>query len=110
VEIADDLAITYDGKPLILCSESERFRVRVTLQVAMAALDQSAVIVVDAADILGKGGRNGLMRLLSTESRPALICMTMDAIESVPNLSQAGMGASYWMDGNVAHETSKPNG
>lgn len=97
VVVQDDLAITYSGAPLVLLSASERFRAAVTAQVALAELDGSAALVVDAADILDRAGRNGLMKLLFASGRPSLVCMTMPSSADVPKLKERGFG--YWVEG-----------
>lgn len=100
VEVGDDLSATLNGRPYILLSESEKFRVRVSLQVVLAGYDGSGVVIVDAADILDRAGRNGLIRMLARGGVPALVCMTIDEREKVPNLAKIG-GRSYWMEGSV---------
>lgn len=104
VEIGDDLTVSYGRRPWPLLSESERFRCRVTLQTAMAVRDSSDVIIVDAADILDRAGRNGLIKLLAATEKPALICMTMMEQGQVPNVAGKNLGVSYWLDGGVAAE------
>lgn len=101
VKLADDLGQSLGDRPYILLSESEKFRVRLVLQVAIADLDGSDVLIVDAADILDRGGRNGLFKLLSSTGMRALVCMTMNKAEDVPNLAKAGFGASYWLNESV---------
>ncbi len=106
VELSADLSVVYDGKPLVLLSASEQYRARVTVQVALAKLDKSAVVVADAADILDKGGRNGLMRLAlhmgSLESPvPTVICMTIFERDKLPKANPRAR--VYWMEGNEAH-------
>lgn len=100
VEIGDDLSATLSGRPYMLLSESEKFRVRVAMQVALSKYDRSGAVIIDAADILDRGGRNGLMKMLARAGVPALVCMTIDEREKVPNLSKIG-GQSYWLDGGV---------
>ncbi len=97
VEITPEFTATYGGTPYYLCSESEKYRVRVALQIGMAAKDNSQVLVIDGADILDKGGRNGLFGLLRHVGKSALVCMTLDSLEIVPNLAKAGRGVSYWI-------------
>lgn len=101
VTLADDLSASLGERPYILLSESEKYRVRAVLQVAMADLDGSDLVIVDAADILDRLGRNGLFKLLAGTSMRALVCMTMNKVEDVPNLAAAGMGASYWLNDSV---------
>ncbi len=103
IEFSTDLGISYDGRPWQLLSESERYRVRVLLQVAVAVQDGSAALVIDAADILDKPGRNGLVSLLRYVALPAVVCMTIPTPSEVPDLRAAGLGESYWIhDGTLA--------
>lgn len=101
VTLADDLAASLGTRPYILLSESEKYRVRTILQVAIADLDGSDLVIVDAADILDRTGRNGLFKMLSGTGMRSLVCMTLNKLEEVPNLSAAGMGASYWLNESV---------
>lgn len=98
VHMADDLSITYDGRPLMLCSMSEQYRARVILQLACAEIDGSDVVVIDGADILDKGGRNGLFRVLSCEEYTVLVCMTIPDKEDMPDLQAWSYGNSYWLE------------
>lgn len=105
VEIDDSLQASYSRRPWPLLSESERYRVRITLQVAMARMDGSSALVIDAADILDKRGRNSLMRLVKFSGLPALITMTwLGAPEEVPDLSKNGSGISYWLSDGTAQQ------
>ena len=92
---------TYGGTIYLLLSESAKFRVRVVLQIAMAMMDRSQVLVIDAADILDKGGRNGLFKAVKTAGLPVMISMTFDGQELMPDLGKAGIGRSYWIEGGV---------
>lgn len=102
VEISSDMSLSYDGRAWALLSESERYRVRVLLQVAIALRDRSRALVIDAADILDKAGRNGLVQLLRHAALPALVCMTIPTPNDVPDLRASGIGASYWISEGVA--------
>lgn len=93
---------TYGGTEYLLLSESAKFRVRVALQLTMARMDRSELVIVDAADILDKGGRNGLFKALGYAGIRALVCMTIDAKAMVPDLAKAGVGVSYWLNDSVA--------
>jgi len=103
VALNDDLNIVYGGRPYYLLSESEKWRARAVLQVAIAKLDGSILVVLDGADILDVEGRNGLFDMLaSDEELYALVAMTVSARDKLPDLAAAGLGASYWMeDGNA---------
>lgn len=104
VELADDLSVVYDGKPLLLLSASECFRVTVTIRFAMAQLDESAIIVVDAADILDKPGRNGLMRVAAGRGVPVVVCMTMQPDQLPPSSERCRV---YWLESGTARENAQ---
>lgn len=97
VAVDSDLSATLAGRPYGLLSESEKYRVRVILQLALCQQDEP--LVIDAADVLDRDGRNGLFRMLLKSGRRALVCMTIDTPDAVPDLSKSGSGQSYWMDG-----------
>lgn len=101
VALTEDLATTYGGRPYPLLSMSEQFRVRVAMQVAMARIDGSALVIIDGADILDAPGRKGLFDLLLADGRPALIGMTLLSAAKMPSLDAAGIGASYWIESGV---------
>lgn len=97
VEIAADMSLSYGGRSWAVLSESERYRVRSLFQVAVAVRESAAAVVLDAADILDKAGRNGLMSLLLSTGIPSIVCMTFPASSNVPDLRAAGIGESYWI-------------
>lgn len=99
VELEADLSITLGGRSLVMLSESERYRAAVILRFALAALDRSSAVVIDAADVLDGGGRNGLMRLALGHEAPVLICMTLRA-GALPALGERGR--AYWIADGVA--------
>ena len=103
VEITDGLSILYRGMAWGLCSESEQFRGRVMIQVALAEIDGSDALIIDGADTLvDRKLRSGLLRLLSDGAKiPALFCMALPDRESMPDLEAAGFGISYWIEKGV---------
>jgi len=107
VALDDELNATLGGRAYILLSESEKYRVRVVLQLVLAGMDGSEVAVIDAADILDKGGRNGLFAAIKHSNLKALVCMTINTRADVPNLAAAGIGRSYWLADNVLSEMDK---
>ena len=104
VTVAPDLAIAFGGRPYPLLSTSEQYRVRAVLAAAMAAIDGSAMLVFDAADVLDAPQRSGLFGLIEETGRPALVAMTATRREQVPDLAAAGLGRSYWLDAGVCTE------
>lgn len=97
VSIDSDIGISYAGRDYSALSESEKFRVRVTLQIALSKMDGSQCLVIDAADILDRQGRGGLMAaLMKSCNVPALVTMTMDSADSLPPLT--GRHKAYWVE------------
>ena len=103
VEIEQDLTITYGGRSYAMLGSrgSERFRLRVVLQIACASLDGSAAVIVDGADILAaREDRNGLMNLLIHWGNAALVTIALAGVDDMPELG-APVGASYWIEKGV---------
>jgi hypothetical protein len=98
VRLDGGFGVHYGARPIARASESERFRARVTLQVAMAVIDKSDVVIIDRADLLDQAGRNGLFKLLRHAGLKALVAMTMNRPDLTPDLSKAGLGVTYWID------------
>ncbi len=105
----DDIKTSYGGWRYSLLSEGAKYRVRTILQVAMAQMDGSDLLVFDGADILDGGkplsdgvtrGRPGLIKLLATVKIPALVLMT-EKREAVADLARMQLGKSYWLSGGV---------
>ena len=103
VRLDEGLAISYDDRPLSLVSASQRFRASVAVQLALAVLDRSAVVVIDAADILDVAGRNGLVKMLREfDDVAALVCMTMKRLDVPFN-----GGLSYWLEDGEAQQVKE---
>lgn len=101
VRLDEELSAHYGAEPYWNCSESQQMRVRITLQVAIAQADQSSAVLIDRADMLDQKGRNGLFGMLKAAGLPALVLMTANVPDKVPDLRRAGLGASYWLDGGA---------
>jgi hypothetical protein len=102
VAVDPTMTLFYGERPYVLCSSSEQYRVRAILQVAMARLDSSDMVVLDAADVLDGPTRSGLFAMLDEAGLPALVCMTLTRREQVPDLAAAELGASYWIEDGLA--------
>lgn len=101
VSITLDTGLLYGDRPYFLLSASEQFRVRVVLQLAMAQIEGASLVVIDGADILDGPARSGLIAMLSACGIPALVCMTLSRIELMPDLAEAELGSSYWIEAGV---------
>lgn len=103
VAIEADLSINLGARPYRLCSDSEQWRIRAVLAVAMAGLDGSEIVILDGADKLDGRGRAGLVKMLRGSKVPAaLIGMTFDAPAKAPDLAKAGLGSVYWVENGIA--------
>jgi hypothetical protein len=67
----------------------------------MAKMDESAAVVIDEADILDQKGRNNLFALLKDTGIRAVVCMTANKPDVVPDLAKAKLGQSYWVKDGV---------
>lgn len=110
VSIEQDMSIERDGVPLALVSASAQYRARVAIQVTIAQLQGAAMMVIDGFDILDKGGRNGLLKMLSAVGIPSLLTATFSAREVMPDLGRAGLGRSYWLNGGCLEDAGGTNG
>jgi hypothetical protein len=113
VQIMEDesgLGIYYGGRPYRHLGQSAQYRVRVTLQVALAQIDGSDLLIIDGADILTPGaadGRGALFRLLKAQGIPSLVGMTLGPKDTVPDLAAAGYGRSYVVRDGVVSPIEK---
>jgi hypothetical protein len=101
VAIDADINVKMGDTTYPMLSASEQFRVRTVLQLAIAMLEKSALVIIDGADILDKGGRGKLLTMLVNSKMPALICMTLNNPTQAPDLAKAGVGATYWIEGGI---------
>lgn len=103
VHIDANMGLTFDGNPASLCSESEMYRVRCVVRLAIASFEQAPLVIFDGADILDKAGRNGLIKAIKAAGIPAIIGMTILDRADLPDLAKAGMGESVWIEeGRIA--------
>ena len=99
VTVGDNMSISVAGLPYELRSTAEQYRARVALQIVLAGIDGSAMLVIDAADVLDKPGRNGLIKAVLASGIPSIIAMTYNAASDAP---RADFMETYWAeDGSV---------
>jgi predicted translin family RNA/ssDNA-binding protein len=106
VEVQEDLSTDYDGRQYEALSQSEQYRVLATLQLAIAGIDKSDIMIFDGADIMMKAGRNGLISAVLKSGVPAIICMSFLDRKDVPDMSKIG-GISVWVDNGEVKRTHK---
>lgn len=92
---------TYGGRAYLLCSESERWRVDLTLQLAFAMQEKAQLVLVDRLDVLTPKARPGAMLLLAHAGIPALVGMTAPDPEKLPDLAGAKLGRCAWIEGGT---------
>ena len=102
VEITEDFRVTLAGRVFPLLSDSDQMRVRIILQVAMAKIDGSSMVVIDRAEALDAANKKKLMGLLIDCGVPALVCMVVPSPAAVPDLKKAGFGETVWIDSGEA--------
>ena len=98
-----DMNLFYGGRPYDLLSASEKFRCRVVLQIAMAHMDKSEIVLLDGIDVLDASARNGLVSLLSSLNVNVLCACTIPGVDMAPDLAAAELGQTYWIEDGRAH-------
>lgn len=103
VQFSDDCSLWYGDTPYFLCSDSEKYRVRATIQYYIACEQKADIMIFDRADMLDSQGRNGLLHLVCAVRIPAVICMTMKRPEyELLKGKLNGTAKAYWIeDGEV---------
>jgi hypothetical protein len=96
-----DMTINHRGWPYpLLISGSAQWRVRLAMQIAIAQVLGDSLVLIDGADILDSENRNSLIKLLIKLKLRAVIAMTVDSKEKLPNLEKVG-GVGYWIEDGV---------
>jgi hypothetical protein len=107
VTLGDDLAPTYDGRADGL-SHSERWRTQLAVQVALAMLDGSPVVLVDNLDHCPPHARKGALLLLKASGLKAILALMADSPDKAPNLARARLGVTYWVENGTCHPIGNP--
>ncbi len=102
VHLTEDLDVRCSGRPALLMSASERYRCDVLLQLAIAEIEGSGVVIIDGADILDRDNRNGLIKALRSLPVTAIVTMTANSPAVMPDLHKAGWGETYWIEDGTA--------
>lgn len=88
---------TYGGEAYRKLSGGFRFRVDTLIQMAIATVDNSDLVVIDIDTLIDVGARVGFFKLASSLGIPVLACMMFDA-DKVPDLAAAGFGTTYVLE------------
>ena len=108
VSLTSDSDLQYAGRPYVICSGAEQYRCRVTMQVMLATLEQSPILLLDGTDILDPAGRLGLVNLLRSTGITAVIAMTArkDYAQGVAKL----FDTAFWIDAGQVTKMIWKNG
>ena len=107
IEIGDDMGITVGGRPYRDLSGSAQLRLRAVLQVAVAKMGNSAMIVLDIDDSTDRLHVQELLLMLKALAMPALIMLHQDVPDMAPDLQSPGakkigiVGKTYWIEDGV---------
>jgi len=96
-----DMTVNHRGWPYPhLISGSAQWRVRLAMQIAISQVLGDSLVLIDGADILDSENRNSLIKLLIKLKLRAVVAMTVDGEDKVPDLSKVG-GVGYWIEDGV---------
>lgn len=105
VTIDEYLDIRFNQRPYVLLSVGEKFAVNAVLQIALAKMDGSQILIMDGFDVLDSKYRNGLITILDSLPIPTVIGCTFGAESDVPNFE--GLGLTYWCENGGVVQISK---
>lgn len=94
VAVKPDMSITYGGSPYMLVSESEKYRTRIALQLAVSGIQAAPMVLIDGAEILDPSGRTGLFKTLVAFAKAGTNSVVAMTATQFPRLDQVG-GRSY---------------
>lgn len=107
ITLHPDLSLDLGDTPYALLSQGARYAVDAVLQVALARIDGSDLIILDGADILVGDRRANLLKMLAIAKVRALICMATTLDAKVPPLEKMGYGRVYRLsDGTAAKDAA----
>jgi hypothetical protein len=107
IVIAEDtLEISAGEHPYYLLSRGAQHAVDCILQVAIAQMDGSSMLVIDDADKLVGDLRKGFFSMLAESHLSALVCLAAKPEAKVPDLAQMGLGRTVWL-GSASRDTEK---
>ena len=95
----ENMTLSCGGTPYKMLSQSEQFRVRTAVQLAIAKREGAEVVIIDGADVvIDVVMRGALLNALVQSGMKAVICMAVTARDKIPDLADSGHGKSYWVE------------
>ena len=106
VSVLPDMSFIYGKRAYMHCSASQKYRVRVSLQIVWAIKQGSPLILIDEADKLDASGRQGLIVVchsLLPDTRSIIGMTIIGGKDKVPDMSKLifegePCGAGYWIE------------
>ena len=93
----NDMTMAFGPTALEECSEGEKVKARITMQVALAYIDDSDMILIDRIDELDSVGRHQLFTLAaSLDDKPVIVALHYRDREAAPNIAK--IGRTYWIE------------
>ena len=96
IRVNEYLEFTFNGLNYPVLSKGQRFAVNCALQIALAKMDKSQILIFDGIDILDADLKNGLISLLADLPIRSVLGCTISRKEQAPNL--ADIGSVYWCE------------
>lgn len=101
--VTDDMRILVGDTSYLMLSGSEQYRARAALQLALARVDGSQAVVLDAADVIvNSSDRAALLKAVVATGIKAIVCMAFKDAGNAPNLGKSGHGLTYWVENATA--------
>ena len=95
----NDMTMAFGPTALQECSEGEKVKARITMQVALALIDNSDMILIDRIDELDRVGRRELFELAaSLDEKPVIVALHYANRDEAPDIS--AIGRTYWIEGH----------
>lgn len=105
ISIDLDMNLSMGNRAYIESSGAEKFIMNFCVQLAIATLDNSPLIIIDGADIIQyPNGRGNLLKTIRHTGLKGIITMSMKDEESCPVLSKNGIGNTYWINDGIVKE------
>lgn len=106
LRVTEEMDVHYDGRPSSLLCGYETAAAKYLMQVALAKLDGSELVVIDDTHDLRVKDRAGLFKMMIASGIKAVIAMMIDDPKKVPDLAKNGVGFTYWVESGEASPVS----